>query len=171
MKTGQIYLVRPTLPSIWESYSGYKKAWRNLDINDFVKMRLMKILKTKFVFLECGGGSRWRMPFHAVEAYQLANKPLNEEVIAKLAKKAVEKFSKYGFVKLSDHELRFILAYLEIRFNRTWKNRIYSIEIADARVPMFNNRAAIIRTLRNTYSFRNTKENRNYCIEELFQEV
>lgn len=161
LKVQRRYIIRPTVSRLWIR-NGLYGEWKSIKY-EFYEATLKTILKTKFKF-EVDDKGLWSMPFHAVEIYDIINKPLSRTEIMKQAGKALHKFSQGGFTKLSDDELRIILAYCEI-VDGYRSNPQYPLEIAANCISIFINRAHIIRTLRNTYEFRNTEDNRHTCLK------
>lgn len=159
LKKGNMYLIQPTIKSLWVIPPHYKLK----DV--YYEAKLVSILKNHFVFFVEGFDGKCRMPFHSVEVYDIINKPMNKTSLKKLVIKTLEKFQKYGFKKMSDDDLRIILAHNQL--NSHYKNDDYAFRIASNMESYFRDRGNIIRTLRNTYRFRDTQENRKECLNNL----
>ena len=161
MKVGKKYLLRPTLPKLWN----IEKIQRARNI-EYFEATLKKILKKTLVFGD--GYSEYRMPPCAVEIFDVINKPINMEFFFKDVEKVLNKFSLGGFKKLTDDNLRTILAY------QHWDNGVYDyyypLHLAAGVEEKNLTRGDIIRRLRGTFGFRDTEENRenykNFKMEE-----
>jgi hypothetical protein len=165
LKVKNRYMIRPTIKSLW-IYKGYGR--RRID-NEFQEATLISIFKNHFLFNI--DGDKWKIPHNAVEVYDIVNKPMNAESLKKTAIKVLERFSKHGFKKLSDDDLRIILALKHFEHPNYTKRESsireeYPFEIACNMEKFFRDRGNIIRCLRSTFQFRDTKDNRNECLED-----
>lgn len=160
LKVKNKYVIRPTIKTLWV----YRGIGRSSVKNEFYEATLLSILKNHFLFDI--DGDKWKMPHHAVEVYDIINKPMNAESLKKAAIKALEKFSKHGFKKLSDDDLRIILAFKHFEDPKESMRDEYPFEIACNMEKFFCDRGNIIRCLRSTFQFRDTKDNRNECLED-----
>lgn len=158
---GKTYMVRPTVPQLWEH-----STWRRQKLEfKFYEAKLIAILKTVLKFAI--NGWIWKCPPHTIEIFDLINNPLNERAIRIAAQNCMKKFAKQGFNKMQDDELRMIVAFLQICGEGRYKSDYsYPMQIAAGVIPTFKDRASIIRILRNTYDFRNTRENRRECVRK-----
>ncbi len=155
------YIIRPTIPKLWVS-----NHWKADKIDyKFYDAELLSVLKTVFKFII--DGYIWKCPLYAVEIFGLINKNcINEYFIRHSAKKCMEKFSKHGFGKMTDDELRMIVAFLQLCGGSFPVDESYPMQIVSGIISTFKNRKSIIRILRSDYNFRNTMSNRRDCLSD-----
>lgn len=133
----------------------------------FYEATLVAIFKNHFLFTIASFYGKWKIPCNSVEIYDIINRPLNNNTITKMAIEKLQKFSKYGFKRMSDDDLRVILAFKNITDPPSISSYEYPAAIVSGTEKYFHDRGNIIRTLRNTFEFRDTEENRKECLKNL----
>lgn len=156
MKKGEFYFIRPTVISLWKSndYTIFELKFKN----QIKEAQLISILKNHFVFMI--DEQRWKMPFFAVEVMKVVNNPISETWLLKQKSKILTKYCVKGFRVLSTDELRTLLAWKI--FDANSDKLLFALEVAANRESCYRERGDIIRTLRNTHSFRDTQDDREF---------
>ena len=157
VKAGKNYLIMPTIVKMWKPSRGISRYYVRSLKPVYYKATLISILKKCFVFGVDDLGGHWKMPFCAVEVHNLVNKPFNIESLRELAKRNIEKFSEHGFSEMTTTDLRSILAILYLK-KRSADDT--ALNVATGVEKLYLDRGNVIRALRNTFRFRDTKENR-----------
>jgi len=161
LRVGKMYMVYPTIRRLWVAQGRQQDFWRRYLPASFFTVKLVRIFKSSFALHDRSIDITWRVPHDAVEIYGLLNKPLNEDSIKADAKKVCVKFSRVGFAGLTLVELMTLLAAFEMP---STFGENYPAEIAAGLIKTYRDRGNIIRKLRNTHGFRNTKAVRETCL-------